>query len=170
MRTLFIITCLANIAFAFGSLPWMPEKVATSMPCPRDQNGFASPIALSCAMSGAVVFMGLALIGMTYRSVPNTLSKYPHFPNSDYWLNEENRPKTIRRLRSCYYLIGIWVMLCLLSSQWDEFRANQMVSPEFENSGMTIFCVYAFFVPLGIYPLWIMLSFRLPKGKGKGKE
>ena len=89
-----------------------------------------------------------------------------NIPNRDYWLNDDNRPKTTRLLCSIIEIIGIATMLWILLIQWELFRVNQMVSPQ----GPHVYLYYATGIYLAvvlfacILPLW---SFRLPKEASK---
>ena len=166
MRTLFIITCFANIAFAFGTLPWMPEKAAIHFDGNGIPNGWASPITNAVLLSlitvfiGAIIFFCSFMVAMIAKHMP----EHANIPNRDYWLNEVNRPKTIRRL--CVYteFIGIGTMLIILLAQWEIFRANQMVPPKLPTMGNLLFATILFLIVFAIESVRLYLSFRLPKG------
>ena len=104
MRTLLIITFLANIAFAFGSLPWQPDA-------------FARAVQVSITVSLLTAF-ALVASSNSFLSMPWT---WRGTPNRDYWLNEENRPKAIQRCRFFIGEIGIDTMLFILFFQWAAF-------------------------------------------------
>ena len=163
MRTLFIIACLANIAFAFGTLPWMPEKVAVHFGIHGTPNGWDSPISNAIMMS-----IVIGLLAVIFLCMSLSMSIFPSFcysvPNRNYWLNEENRSQTIRRLRSFIKLSGIVVFLFFLFIQWEIFQANQRVPMTLNMIeiwiGMGIFIVFVLVESIRLH-----LSFRLPKGK-----
>ena len=162
MRTLFIITCLANIVFAFGTLPWMPEKVAIHFGPDKTPNEWVSPLIYAILASTLVGVLGAAFFGLS--SIPFTSTTSYGTPNRDYWLKEENRPKVIQRLRFYFLSIGIGVLLVLLSYQWTIFHYNRTLPPYFDAS--VPFCcsiIFAVYVPIEIVRSY--LFFRLPKGK-----
>ena len=167
MRTLFIITCLANIVFAFGMLPWMPEKVAIHFGANGMPNGWASPIPNAILLSITTAIMGAGILGCSFLTALCAEHMPEHFniPNRDYWLNEENRPKTIRRICSFTEFIGIGIMLFFLFVQWEIFWANQKV-PVIVSDNVWV-AVVVLFVSLGIETVRLFLAFRLPKEKDK---
>jgi uncharacterized membrane protein len=69
MRILLITTCLANIAFAFGTLPWMPERVAHHFGLDGVPNGFMSPLTYALVMSIGNIFMGAIILGSSWLTV-----------------------------------------------------------------------------------------------------
>ena len=103
MRTLFIITCIANIAFAFGTLPWMPEKVKVYFGAGDTPHTWISSISNAMQMSIIVAIIGTIFLGGSLY-MAKTKHKPERFflPYRNYWMNEENRLKTIRRV--CFYV------------------------------------------------------------------
>ena len=163
MRILFIITCLANIAFALGSLPWMPSPMAIHFGLDGTPNGFAHPITYAMSMS---IFVGIVAVLFPSISLvtARTPSSWINIPNRNYWLNEENRPKTLRRLCSSIELCGIAMMLVLLFMQWEFLRASQKVPPKL-NNGFFWFGICLLLVFITIEHVRLYLSFRLPTDK-----
>ena len=163
MRILFIITCLANIAFAFGTLPWMPEKVAIHFGLGGMADRFVSPMGNAIEMSLTIGILAGILFGVSL-SMPIMPTSCINIPNRNYWLNEENRPQTIRRLRSFLDFVGIGVCLFFLFVQWETFQANQR-APVTLNMieiwiGMGVFVVFVLVESIRLH-----LAFRLPKEK-----
>ena len=144
MRTLFIITCIANIAFAFGTLPWMPDAML---------------ISIIAAHLGAGVLIGSMLT--------ETGLELSYMPNREYYLNEENRPKTIRLYRSFVESIGVGVMLLFLFIQWVIGQYFQADVPNLVETGVRNLMIgfITFFVFLIVECVRLHLAFRLPKGK-----
>jgi len=68
MRILFIITCLANIALAFGSLLWMPDQIAVHFTLDGRANRFEPPIANAVMMSVLIGIMGAVVLGVSFPS------------------------------------------------------------------------------------------------------
>jgi uncharacterized membrane protein len=160
MRILFIATCLANIAFAFGSLPWMPNPMASHFDLDGTPNGAASPMVLAIIISTATVFSGTIFLSTSWL-MTILPSDYFSIPNGDYWLNEENRPQTIRRICSFTELMGVWMMLFILLIQWEIFQANQTVPTKLGNNVHIASGV--FLLTLTVATVRLLLAFRLPK-------
>ena len=165
MRTLFIITCLANIAFAFGTLPWMPEKAAIHFGLDGTADRFVTPMESAIEMSLTIGLLVVVLLGIPLSM---SMSIMPDFcvniPNRKYWLNEKNRPQTIRRLRSFLDFVGIGFCLLFLFIQWENFQANQRVPVELNMTTV--------WISTGIFVIFVLvesirlhLVFRLPKGE-----
>jgi len=161
MRILFITICLANIVFAFGSLPWMPNPMGVHFALDGTPDGWGPPLVNALLMSLVVGIMAASILGSSWL-ITIAPSYSFNMPNRDYWMSEERRPETIRRICSFCELIGVWTMLFFLIVQWQIFQANQTVPPK----------------PISIEPyvgilLFVMifetvrslLSFRLPKEK-----
>jgi uncharacterized membrane protein len=161
MRILLIATCLANIAFAFGSLPWMPNPMASHFDLRGTPDGFASPMANAILMSTTLVVMGTIIFSVSWL-MTITPPKYFNIPNREYWLNEENRPQTIRRICSCTELMGVWTMLFFLLMQWELFQANQTVPPKLLGNNVYIGCGVLLLL-ITVDTVRLFLAFRLPK-------
>ena len=170
MRIFLFLTCLANIAFAFGSLPWMPERVANHFDLNGVPNGFMSPIVNALLMSVTTGFMGAIFLGASYLMVflAKHMPEFVNIPNRDYWLNEENRPKTVQRLCANVELMGVATMIFMLFLQWEIFRANQMVPPKLEGNSTWI-GTGILLVVIAI-DIWMLLSFRLPKSEPQSQD
>ena len=170
MRILLIITCLANIAFAFGSLPWMPEQIAVHYSPDGTVNRYESPfffVALSCLLPCIIAPFILGISFMVSFMVMHTPEQF-NIPNSDYWMNEENRPKTARRIAAFTIdLFGVGIMLFFLFIHGELVRVNLTVPPGQPNVEMLL---YAFIILLAVWAfgfVYLYLSFRLPKTEPK---
>jgi hypothetical protein len=171
MRILLITTCLASIAFAFGTLPWMPETIVTTWGLDGKPSGVMSPITYALVMSIGSVFVGAIILGCSLL-IATGAEHYPesiNIPNREYWLNEENRPKTVRRICASAEFIGVASMLFMLLCEWEIFKANQLVTPIMDNNNVHIGAA----VMLGAVTIEIirlLWSFRLPKAAEEGKN
>ena len=116
MRTLLILTFLANIAFTFGSLPWQPDA-------------FARAVLVSITVSLLTAF-AIVVSSKSFLSMPWT---WWGTPNRDYWLNKENRPKTIQRCRFFIDKMGVAGMLAILFAQWAVFQIDREVFLAYRN-------------------------------------
>ena len=161
MRILLIITCLANIAFAFGSLPWLPDQVAPHFNSDGMPTRLEHPIVPAVIMSVVVVFTGATILGASWLMTICPPYSF-NIPNRDYWLSEENRPKTILRIRYSIELIGVGTMLFFLLLQWKVFQANQTVPPKLDGNNIWVgACVLL--IVITVDTVRLLLSFRLPK-------
>ena len=111
--TLYILTYLANIAFAFGSLLWLP----------------CMPWCIECIVVALVISHVVALhvilcLFLSSKWCLSLPSSWWGVPNSIYWRKEENFPEAMRRYRLYIWRTGIAVMLFLLFFQWESFRHN----------------------------------------------
>ena len=160
MRILFLTICLTNIAFAFGSLPWMPDPMAVHFALDGRANGFAAPLEHAVMMSVTIGILTATFLGSSclMSRIPNELI---NLPNRDYWLNAENRPKTIRRVSAYLESVGNAVMLFFLAVQWEVFQANQTVPPHM-NSGLPLYGGGILTVWIVVETVRVCLAFRRP--------
>jgi uncharacterized membrane protein len=159
MQILFIATFLANIVFAFGALPWQPNPMAIHFNLTGQADGFASPMYNAILMSSLTSILTAGMLGM---SVFTRKPTWINIPNRDYWLNEENRPATIRRLRREFDSLGFCTMAMFLFIQYEVFSANQMVPPALKS--VQVWIGVGTFLSLMLWEtVRFRLSFRLPK-------
>ena len=161
MRLLFLLLCLANIAVAAGMIWWMPDPMATHFGTDHLADGFMSPAGYAVFMSGLVVLIAVIFLGM-----PRIAHRMPawmwSFPNRKFWLSEEHRPETIRRLCSHFEVIGLAAMLFFLLTQWQVFHANQTAPPQL-NPTLFWLSLAAFLTAAITLSIRMTRSFRLPK-------
>jgi len=150
-----------NIAFAFGSLPWLPDQMAPHFGSDGTPTRLEPPAFTAVIMSVIAVFIGTTFLGVSWLMTVAPSDSF-NLPNRDYWLNKENRPKTIRRICSVVEFMGTAAMLFMLFVQWELFRANQTVPPKLEGVYVLFgICVFLIFVTIGTTRLY--LSFRNTK-------
>jgi hypothetical protein len=145
MRTFFIIACLANIAFAFGSVPWMPDS-------------FDVAVFIGIAVCIVMITL-LAVSSKPFLSMPMT---WWGTPNRNYWMSEENFSKAIQKSRFYIATIGIVGTLFIPLVQLAHFF--QLDIPPHRHFIFSIFIAIITFILIRCY-----LSFyRLPKEQEKG--
>ena len=110
MRILFILTCLANIAFAFAMVPY--KAGCGEMCCIA--NVFSKPATI-CAI---VVFIAMVIFICTSNWYLSKRVNWWGIPNRDYWLKEENRQDAFEHARFSAAIVGIITMLVVLLGQW----------------------------------------------------
>ena len=134
MRILFILTFLANIAYKFGTSPHFVDALFNS------------------------ILLGMVMVLILVFSSTWFLSKRGSWwgtPHRDYWLNDDNRSKSISRARWFMAMIGIIAMLFILFVQ---IVPTELVSPYRHFLLGTLFAGITFLV------IWYYWSFsRLPK-------
>jgi hypothetical protein len=165
---------LANIAFAFGTLPWMPEQIPIH-PGLMPPIVYAFLVSFIAVLIGAFTLLGykfakhfpeLCLDGIIhfYSLFVKPFSKRINMPNSEYWLNEENRPKTVRRFCSYAEFIGVVSMLYLLFLQWEIFKALLTGGAPRQTGNLVIGDAVIWGLPI-LVTVWMMWLFRMPKEK-----
>ena len=163
MRILLIITCLANIAFAFGSLPWMPNPMAVRLASDGTPMAFVeNPIKHAMLVSISVGIMATVFLYISRIYLFFCPSGMPFMPNRDYWLSEENRPKMILRIHSFFDSGGFGTMLFFVIGQWVFFQAN-LGAPPTANLIVLFFGISVIPVFIAVVMVRLYLSFRLPK-------
>ena len=179
MRILLIIACLANVAFAFGSLPWMPNPMVILFDN-KVPVEFGSPIGWAIQRSIEAIVIGT--VGLCNRWFATwfvwTLPFMPmtyFLPNSTYWVdykwgcftwncvNEKNRPQAIRCFAVWTELSCVAILLCHLFLQWSHFQAHQMVPPQYTTFNEVVTVVSILVTATFQYFIAFYLSFRLPK-------
>ncbi|MDR0328225.1 MAG: DUF1648 domain-containing protein [Planctomycetaceae bacterium] len=163
MRIFFIGTFLANIIFAFGTLPWMQNTMACHFNAAGQADGFMSPVENAVIMSIIISFVAF-MLGCSGLMIKIAFHKpsWVNIPNRDYWLNDENRFQTIRRLRLFMDSMGLWIMAIFLFLQYATFSANQIVPPAL-NSVQLWIVVGTFLMCMFWDTVRLFSSFRLPK-------
>ena len=163
MRILLIITCLANIAFAFGTLPWMPERVAVRLASDGSPIAFVGcPIVSAMWSSIAVITMTVAFLVASKFSSTLFADGAPFMPNRNYWLSEENCPKMVLHIRSFCYSGGFATMLFFFVAQLVFFQAN-MGAPPMANLVVLFLGISAIPIFIVVAMIRLYISFRLPK-------
>jgi len=168
MRILFLILCLANIVVAVVMIRWMPDPMAIHFGHGGLPNNFASPVGYAVLISGLVVFFAVLFLAMPWllRVLPVSWISLPH---CIFWMNEENRPRTTRRVGAFMASIGAATMVLFLLMQWLTFQANRATPVQLN---MPIFlCVFTGF--LAVFTTLTVrfgLSFRRPKKPGEDHD
>ena len=138
MRTIFILTFLANIAYKFGTSPHFVDALFNS------------------------ILLGMVMVLILVFSSTWFLSKRGSWwgtPHRDYWLNDDNRSKSISQARCYIAMIGIFGMLFILFVQ---VVPSELVRP------YRHFLLGVFFVVIFVHTIWYYWSFsHLPKEASK---
>ena len=165
MRTFLILTCLANIVFAFCILPWMPEKAAYSFASDGMPNSSMPAIAVAFQTSSQVVVTAIGFFCISFVVFPiivTHLANLFFIPNHNYWLNESKRPQTVRHFQTFIETIGVGMMFFILIVQWLIFQANLLDPPKMP---IVSFVAASSLITIAIIVAIVRLyrSFRLPK-------
>jgi hypothetical protein len=132
---------LANIAFAFGTLPWLPNPMTNHFNFMTDGTParFEPPLINAVAISFLVGFITIT-ISVMERALKSSI----------FFLE----------------LIGVSAMIFILFFQWLMFLANQTIPPKVNSDafwhGYIIFVVF-----FSITSVCLFLSFCLPKEKSE---
>ena len=167
MRTLFLMLCLANIVIAVGMVLWMPDPMATRFGHGGLPVSVMSPEVYAVFISGLVVFF-IALVLLTPRLMRVLPPSLVNLPNRAFWMSEDNRPRTERRIRVFFEGIGAVMQLLFLLLQWLTFTANRAIPPQLD---MPIFWAgfVGFLVVMAVLTVRLYVSFRLPKDQANSR-
>ena len=105
MRSLFILTFIANVVLSLVSLTLLPPRVAIHFGSGGIANNWAS------TYFNALFFIGVnAFLFISLYFTPRTVFRFPvrwiNLPNKDYWLRSGNKARTVEMFSSFMYEFG----------------------------------------------------------------
>jgi len=145
----------------------MPEKMAVHFAPDGQVNRFDSSVVYAVMISVIVCFVAAIMLGISFFTsfVTTHMPESVNIPNRDYWLNEENRPITVRRICSNVELSGVGTMILFLLVQWEVFQANLTVPPGQPNINVLMCGTGVLLAVITFDCVRMLRSFRLPKEK-----
>ena len=146
---------------AIASMWLLPDPAALHFGADGAANGFASPAENSLAMIGFSTLMAIVFIGTAYLMLVLPASLI-NLPNKDYWLSEQRRPETMKKIAAFMDEMGIGTMAFFLLLQWEILQANRLDPPRLSPNVMNVATVVLVAFLL-IVTVRILLAFRLPK-------
>lgn len=105
MRTVFIISFIANLVLTVVVLVVGPETMAIHFGMGGEPNGWASAKANALIMTGidVLLFASFFFVPQLMRATPD---RWISLPNKDYWLKDENRGRAMTILCDQLYKLG----------------------------------------------------------------
>ncbi len=105
MRKIFIISFIANLVLIVAVLFVGPETMAIHFGAGGEPNGWASAGTNALIMTGVdmVLFVAFFFAPGLMRVTPD---RWVNLPNKDYWLQDENRAKSMTMLCEQLYKLG----------------------------------------------------------------
>lgn len=153
--SLFLLLFILAVLQAIYFYPKLPSRVATHFNRQGEADGFSSKktavtvnLALFAILSG--FFYGL---GSLVGKLPDSLI---NIPNKKYWLNQQNREKTIGKIAGFGIKIGIATQVYLLYLFQLTYRVNitdQKLDKEYFWYGLLFYMIYV------IYQTWQLYHF-----------
>ena len=160
LNTVFLLVLLFNI-FSYFILP---ENVAIHFGRGGEPDGWSSRGIYLLIMNGvlAIIYVSFYLSPKILDVVP---AKYISLPNSEYWLNDENRQEAVRRLTGMMDSFGAVTVLLMLAVSILTVMANRS-DPVMLNDGIT----WILFILYMIYTVWwsvrLLIAFKVPENNG----
>jgi len=161
MRTLFFVTFAANIVLSLVSWVILPDNVAIHFGSNGMPDGWA-PVWFH-----VLVFLGVQLVLFVTVFFGTKLSvglpsRWVSLPNKDYWLRQENLPKTQEILSTMMLEFGTAMFLFLFVVGILTLKANlsdpARLSNEFFWPSFILFMAF-----MAYWCIKLLLAFRVPK-------
>lgn len=160
LRTLLLVTFLANLGLGVLTLVIGPAELATHFGPGGEPNGWMSATTNAVMMGG----ISLLLFGMFYGS-PHLLKRTPNrwfnLPNREYWLDESRRERTITVLSNELYAIGSATFALMLVVGGFALKAN-LSEPILLREDWVWYTLGAYGIYTVYWCLNLFLGFRAP--------
>jgi uncharacterized membrane protein len=168
MRTLFMLTFVANVVVTLISLAVLPARVAIHYGADGMANGWASNHVNALLMTGTHVVLFCSLY-FSHRLVLMFPSKWVNLPNKEYWLSAENKLQASARIQGFMWRFGIAIFLFLLVvevlSLWANLAEPARLDQRVFLPAMGVFMVYTICWAVGF-----RRAFRIPSGASAPKR
>ena len=161
MRTFFIASFVANLALALVSLNILPDPVATHFGANGAPDGWMSKGGHALFTLGMNVLL-FCSIYWAARLVFVFPAKWVSLPNRDFWLSEEQRPQTERKMSAFMWEFGSAIFLFLLGVGILSIQAN-LAKPMRLNERLLLYGLGVFLVYTVWWTIRFYRAFRMPK-------
>jgi hypothetical protein len=144
-----------------GSVPMLPERVATHFGADGLPNGWTARESFVATMALIVVLPVAFMqgIGLVVGRLPPSLI---NLPNRDYWLAGERRPHTIERLRVAMLELGNATLAFLIFVVWSVIDANR--AAEARLGGAFKYGLFAFLAFTALWTFFLVRPYlKVPK-------
>jgi len=161
MRVGFILVFIANVVLSLVSLILLPSNVAIHFGPGGKADSWAPSYVNALFFIGTNVFLFL-LIYLTPRLIFMFPPKWINLPNKDYWLQVENKSRTVAMISSLMWEFGIALFLFLFVVELLALEANLSqpirLNEKLFFSALILFLLYTVYWCIKLYR-----AFRLPR-------
>lgn len=160
MRTLFILTFLANVGVTLLSLAVLPSRVAIHYGADGLANGWAPNYVNALLMTGTHVLLFCALY-FGHRLALLFPPRWIHLPHKAYWLSPANKPRTLEKMQALLWRLGAALFLFLFIVGLLSLQANR-AQPVRLDQRVFLPALGAFLAYLIGWTLVFCRAFRIP--------
>ena len=160
MRTLFMMTFIANAVVTLISLAVLPSRVAIHYGAGGMANGWAPNYVNALLMTGTQVLLFCSLY-FGHRLALLFPPGWVNLPNKEYWLSPANMPRTMEKIQGFMWRLGVAVFLLLLIMGLLSLQAN-MAQPVRLNDRVFLPALAAFFGYVIWWTIAFFRAFRIP--------
>lgn len=161
MKKTFINLFLIAMLFNLVSYTLLPERVAVHFGSGGKPDSWASREVHLAIFVGMYVFLFLIFYFAPALTL-KTPAKWLNLPNKDYWLKEENKPRTLALITKLTYEFGIVMFLFFLVINILTVSAN-LAQPVRLNETLFFFFLAAFLVYTVYWVIKFFLAFKISK-------
>lgn len=163
MRILFILAFVANVVVTLISLAVLPDRVAVHFGSDGMANGWAPNYVNALLMTGTHV-----LLFCSFYFSPRLMLLFPakwiNLPNKAYWLQPSVLPRTMAKISSSMWQLGVAMFLFFLVIGVLSLQAN-MAPTVCLNLNVFFPALAALFIYTAWWTIMFFRAFRLPKDK-----
>ncbi len=160
MRTLFILTFIANVVVTPVSFAVLPLRVAIHYGIDGMANSWAPNYVNAFLMTGTHALL-FCFLYFGHRLALLFPPKWINLPNKEYWLSPANMPQTIEKIQGFMWQFGVAVFLLLLIISLLSLQAN-MAKPVRLNNRVFLPALVAFFGYVIWWTTGFFRAFRIP--------
>jgi uncharacterized membrane protein len=161
MRSLFILTFIANVVLSLVSLVLLPPRVAIHFGSGGIANHWASNHFNTLFFIGTNTFLFVSLY-FTPRLIFRFPARWINLPNKDYWLRSENKARTVEIFSSFMWEFGAALLLFFLAAQLLTIRAN-LSQPVRLDERLFLLALALFMLYTVYWCIKLFKAFRLPR-------
>lgn len=166
MRLPFFAAYLANLAVTLGSLPLLPDRIATHFGARGLPDDWGSKESNALLLVGVHTLL-FALLYLSPRLVMVVPPRFVNLPHKEYWLRPENRPVTIARLSVHLGRMGTALFLFMLVGGVLVLQAN-LAEPVRLNMPLFLGALGVFLAYTVGWCVCFYRAFRVPAGPAAG--
>ena len=167
MKRLFILMFLANVVLTLISLAVLPERIAIHFGADGMADGWGSKFGNTAFMTfvQVLLFCTLLFSAGLMRALP---VRWVNLPNKNYWLNPENRGRSLDTIQNFMWRFGVSIFLFLFVVNFLAFQAN-LAEPVRLNLKEFLPALAFLFAYTIWWTIMFFRAFRLPAQPAEGK-